>query len=259
MKVASAIADIEACASLPQLKDVMQKIAENHGFASFNFLDVGNPHLDVPYYIGTTGTAWEDDYKANGFVHVDYCVKAARRANLPFNWDDVPVPAQQAGPKTGVRRLLDAAADHGFTNGMVVPHHYRDKLGRYYSSLCVFYWKDTMSRFRFMLRHRKLDLQIIVYYWVQRAVDLVAESRDAGSSASLGPQRNLLAQVPLTDRERDVLAWAARGKTTGETAEILGISTETAQTHTNRAMRKLDATNKTHATVQAIYLGLIDP
>ena len=252
------IADIESCSSLDELKILMQRVAENYGFASFNFLDVGNPHVDVPFYMGTTGVAWESDYKSNGFVHVDQCVKLARRSNLPFSWDKAPPPPSETGPKKGIRRLVEAATDHGFKNGLVVPFHYRDSLGRHYSSLCVFYWKDTISRFNFLIKHKKFDLQIVVIYWVQKAVDIVADDRRIAAGNQLAAPATKISEVALTDREREVLAWAARGKTTDETAEILTISHETVQTHVNRAMRKLGATNKTHAAVQAVFLGLID-
>lgn len=252
------LTDIAGASDLLQLKDCLQKIAEAYGFASFNFLDVGNPHVDVPFYMGTTGEAWESDYRSNGFVHIDHCVKFARRSNLPFNWDEVPLPEHTVGPKPGYRRLYEAASDHGFKNGLVVPFHYRDRLGRNYSSLCVFYWKDTLSRFKFMLRQKKLDLHIVLIYWVQRAIDVLAETRRSEGEPRLGVGHVDFGEAALTDRERDVLSWAARGKTAAETSDILSISEETVSTHLRSSMRKLSANNKTHATVRAIYLGLID-
>jgi DNA-binding CsgD family transcriptional regulator len=91
---------------------------------------------------------------------------------------------------------------------------------------------------------------------MQRAVDLIAEQQRRGVSI-IRPNQNSTS-VTLTDRERDMLAWAARGKTVADTADILKISEETVETHIRNAMRKLDATNKTHAVAKAIYLSLID-
>jgi DNA-binding CsgD family transcriptional regulator len=91
---------------------------------------------------------------------------------------------------------------------------------------------------------------------VQRAVDIIAETQRAGVSI-IRPNQNS-PSITLTDRERDMLAWAARGKTVADTAGILKISEETVETHIRNAMRKLDATNKTHAVAKAIYLSLID-
>jgi DNA-binding CsgD family transcriptional regulator len=62
----------------------------------------------------------------------------------------------------------------------------------------------------------------------------------------------------LTDRERDVLSWSARGKTMSEVSEILGVSEDTIETHIRHVLSKLDAANKTHAVAKAIYLDMID-
>ena len=62
----------------------------------------------------------------------------------------------------------------------------------------------------------------------------------------------------LTDREREVLQWAAMGKTSDETAAILAVSHKTVEAHIKSAMIKLGASNKTQATVQAVYRRLID-
>lgn len=256
MNVEEAITAVEASSDLDELKNTLQRIAEDYGFASFNFLDVGNPHQDVPFYMGTTGEAWESDYKSNKFVHVDHCVKFARRTNTPFAWDEIPLPNVPSGPKPGAYKIMEAALDHGFRNGVVVPFHYRDRLGRMNSSLCSFYWKDTISRFRFMIMRKKIDLHVVLVYWVQRAVDLIAEKHRDDPNRLQAPES--LSSVPLSDRERDVLAWAGRGKTVLETAEILGLSEETIKSHLRNSMRKLGAANKTHAAVRALYLGLID-
>lgn len=258
-RIEAHLADIAACSDLAALKRRLQIIAEAYGFSSFNFLDVGNPHIDVPFYMGTTGAAWEETYKNNGFVHVDHCVKMARRSNTPFTWDEVPQPiSASSGPRSGSVRLMEAASDHGYKNGLVVPFHYRDRIGRIYSSLCVFYWKDRQSSFKSTIARKKFDLHIVLIYWIQRAIDIVAETERAGGEARMGLGQTQLAEMPLSDRERDVLAWAARGKTAAETSDILTISEETVSSHLRNAMRKLNAVNKTQATVRALYLGLID-
>lgn len=61
----------------------------------------------------------------------------------------------------------------------------------------------------------------------------------------------------LTDRETECLAWAARGKTEEEIGMIILRSQATARFHLRNAMRKLDASNRTHAVAKACTLGLI--
>ena len=59
----------------------------------------------------------------------------------------------------------------------------------------------------------------------------------------------------LTDRERQVLGWAALGKTAAETAMILGISKRTTDSYIYSAARKLDTVNGTQTVVEAIRRG----
>lgn len=63
---------------------------------------------------------------------------------------------------------------------------------------------------------------------------------------------------PLTPREREVLAWAAHGKSALDIAAILGIAKRTVDEHIYSSMRKLAAENRTHAVAIAIRCGLIE-
>ncbi|WGR95992.1 helix-turn-helix transcriptional regulator [Bradyrhizobium sp. ISRA443] len=54
------------------------------------------------------------------------------------------------------------------------------------------------------------------------------------------------------------MAWAVRGKTVADTAEILGISPQTVEGFIKQALRKLNASNKTHGVAKSIALGIID-
>ena len=85
----------------------------------------------------------------------------------------------------------------------------------------------------------------------------IAAYRSGNAPAILRPT-NGSTIVPLTAREKEVLAWAARGKTVADTAQILGISPETVEGFVKQALRKLDASNKTHGVAKSIALGLID-
>ncbi len=256
MNLDEAIADIEACETLDELRNLLQKIAEKYGFVSFNFIDVGQPHQNNPFHFGTVKEVWTEDYVRNNFLVVDPCIQRVRKTNTPFTWGSIPLPNFNGRRKPGAIRTMEAAKDHGFTEGLVIPYHFRDYLGRVNSSLGTFFWEDSISKFEFMISERKHELHLIMIYWVQRAVDIIAEEHRG--KVTINRQPSETPGILLTDRERDMLAWAARGKTASDTAEILKISDETVETHIRNAMRKLDATNKTHAVAKAIYLGLID-
>jgi DNA-binding CsgD family transcriptional regulator len=51
----------------------------------------------------------------------------------------------------------------------------------------------------------------------------------------------------LTERESEILAWMALGKTNPEIGSILGISAFTVKNHVQRILKKLDVINRTQA------------
>jgi LuxR family transcriptional regulator, quorum-sensing system regulator BjaR1 len=61
----------------------------------------------------------------------------------------------------------------------------------------------------------------------------------------------------LTSRENEVLRWVANGKSAREVSEILNIAKRTVDEHVQTAIRKLGATNRTHAVALALRDGLI--
>lgn len=61
----------------------------------------------------------------------------------------------------------------------------------------------------------------------------------------------------LTAREREVLLWAAQGKTAWETSAILGISPKTVEFHLANCGRKLGAATKAQTILAAARKGLL--
>ena len=74
----------------------------------------------------------------------------------------------------------------------------------------------------------------------------------AGSCESDGQRRRV-----LSDRERDILAWAAEGKSSWEIATILGVSERTVNWHVEQSKKKLDAVTRTQAVIKALRSGEI--
>lgn len=64
-------------------------------------------------------------------------------------------------------------------------------------------------------------------------------------------------QAHLTEREKVVLTWVGRGKTSSEIAIILGLSERTVNFHCDQAMKRLDVTNRTRAVTKAMAQQLI--
>jgi DNA-binding NarL/FixJ family response regulator len=65
--------------------------------------------------------------------------------------------------------------------------------------------------------------------------------------------------ILLNEREVEVLTWVARGKTSAEIAQILGLTKRTVDFHTDNARNKLGAATRTEAAIKAATGRLIEP
>jgi DNA-binding NarL/FixJ family response regulator len=63
----------------------------------------------------------------------------------------------------------------------------------------------------------------------------------------------------LNDREIEALTWVARGKTSAQIADLVGLSKRTVEFHLDNARIKLDAATRTQAAVKAAIGKLIEP
>lgn len=62
----------------------------------------------------------------------------------------------------------------------------------------------------------------------------------------------------ISARERECLNWAAKGKTSWEISQILGVTESTIIYHLRNATRKLNAANRLHAVAKALKASIID-
>lgn len=68
-----------------------------------------------------------------------------------------------------------------------------------------------------------------------------------------------LTELPITNREKDVLIQLAQGHTNKEISKLLHLSTSTIRNHISNIFLKLRVSNRSQATAIAIYAGLIKP
>jgi DNA-binding NarL/FixJ family response regulator len=65
-------------------------------------------------------------------------------------------------------------------------------------------------------------------------------------------------EVPLTNREKEVLKQMALGLTNKEIAQALDISYETVKEHVQHVLRKIGVTDRTQAAVWSVRKGLVE-
>lgn len=244
-----ALSRIQACADLDGLRGIFLDLTRQLGFASFSYIDVRGARTGaaIPFFQTSVRDDFARLYQEEGFAVHDPVFARAATTNAPFRWADIPEFAATApGRDARPRQVLEAAYDHGFTEGYVLPVHALDAAGRPASSLISLYWTE-----------RPADMAVgrAVPNWLRLAAlayhERVLELR--------GVREGMVPPPPLTARERDCLLWACRGKTHAETAIILNISGRTVKFHMENAMQKLGVHTKFHAIAMAIHLGLISP
>src|SRR3984885_14299606 len=86
-------------------------------------------------------------------------------------------------------------------------------------------------------------------------LETIIEARLAGVARNdLWPR-----QIDLNDREVETLTWGARGKTSAEIAQILGLSKRTVDFHVDNARTKLGAATRVEAAIKAANGRLTEP
>jgi DNA-binding NarL/FixJ family response regulator len=86
-------------------------------------------------------------------------------------------------------------------------------------------------------------------------LELIIKARLAGIvRAGIRPK-----SVDLSDRETEILTWAARGKTSAQIAEMLSLAKRTVDFHFDNARHKLGAETRTEAVIKAAFERLIVP
>ena len=86
-------------------------------------------------------------------------------------------------------------------------------------------------------------------------LELIIRARRAGVAGNEVWQRLAM----LDDREIEALTWVARGKTSTEIAEMIGLAKRTVDFHVDNARMKLGASTRTHAAIKAVIGKLIEP
>ena len=69
---------------------------------------------------------------------------------------------------------------------------------------------------------------------------------------------NRLTNLPITNREKEVLVHLAQGQTNKEISQSLLLSPSTVRNHISNIFTKLNISNRSQATAIAIYAGLLN-
>jgi LuxR family transcriptional regulator, quorum-sensing system regulator BjaR1 len=226
------IDNLERCASPTAVLDGMRQALKDFGINYFCLNGFANPgqRFDEVVLASRVPPGWMELYIQENYVQHDPSQRHARRTVHPYEWKDAPYDRERE-PKA--REFIQRASDFKIHNGLVVP--IPGPFG------CV--GQVFMGSHNPQLPMRdKPTLHLMALYAFAR-VEYLAGRR--------------LRISALTTREKEVLVWAAKGKTAWEVGEILHISQRTVDAHLQATASKLGTLNKTQTVAVALREKLI--
>ena len=170
-----------------------------------------------------------EGYLRDGHYSHDPVFARARHHNRPFRWREV-----HAGLSPAQKRVVDAFAAGGLSHGLCVPI---DRVGGLQGLVTLGRGSDFALPPEALLE-----------------IEMLARALFAHCDRLLG---HGTPPVTLTDRESEVLALVAQGKTNWEAGQILGVSEYSVRDYLRALSERLQTTGRTHTVVRAVQLGLI--
>ena len=161
-------------------------------------------------------------------------LRAAERASTGFLWSqlDQHVPLGER-ERTYMRR----AALHGLAEGYTVPNNVPG---------------ETFGSCHFAVRRKEaLPLQNLPA--VQALGSFSFEAARQLLLRDSPPSEDYVLPAPLTDRQRDCVLFAARGKSDSVIAELLSIRPKTVNEHMEAAKRRYSVATRTQLIVRALF------
>lgn len=239
----SFINDVLALLDADSIKDWENRchsLAANLGYEYFLYASL--PNLDihqVGIFHGNYPELWQTRYKENHYRYIDPVVAHAFKSTIPLIWDYTlfVTPEQQA--------FYRDARKFGITNGVCSSLN-----GLHGNKFIMLSLASSNEKIRpTYIKDKILQQTHLMAIYAHEAVIRLVDSLDG--TATEHPR------LCLTVREKECLKWLVVGKTNCEIARMLTCSERTVKYHVQNICRKFGVTNRHHATIQAMVLGIV--
>lgn len=193
-------------------------------------LPISNPKIIM---LNNYPLSWQQTYSEKGYLQSDPAVRHGMSSISPYLWSGFDKKSDDIS-------FWEDANSHGIVSGWAQPVLAPNGIRGMF----------TVTRGADPITPEEIREQIPKMLWLSQVAHY-------GLSRHLIRRPNSAGLDELTARELEVMRWIAEGKTSSEISIILSISERTVNFHTNCAMTKLEAPNRTAAVVRAVLLGLI--
>jgi len=229
------LAELQEISSEIVLYQFLQRMTQQYGFAGYaivNLPPASEKMLSKRVVTGTLPKQFMLDYDRLNLLKRSPVFGQFRQSTTPLVWDiDEGMARDKATRRDEVVRLFK---HYGYRIAALFPVHSPD--GQ--RAIIVLIGKRSKPSL-----HELADLCLLAVV----AYDRLYQLRHAH-------QRR---EHRLSEREMQVLDWAANGKTSTEIGMILSLSDHTVNSYLNSAMRKMDCVNRTQLVAKAVRLNII--
>jgi LuxR family quorum-sensing system transcriptional regulator CciR len=229
------IAAASGLSDMAGLRDAIEQGCRELGFNYFaivHHIRFGRPSTDK-VRLSNYPLEWLGKLRQNEDFR-EPVLKAAERTSTGFLWSHLHeyVPLADAE-----RRYMQRAARYGLAEGFTVPNHVP---GETFGS-CHF----AVSRRSDFPEESLPAAQSLGCFGFEAARQLIRKGQQ--------PSEDYVVAAPLTDRQRDCLLFAARGKSDSVIAQLLNLHPKTVNEHIEAAKRRYAVATRTQLVVRALF------
>ena len=177
---------------------------------------------------------WMKYYHEKNYLPVDPVVAGAMNFRVPFFWNDL-----KDNPAISQDHLyiLDQADEAGVRDGACIPLYGGEK-GELAGVGLARAEGESGTDYEFLAR-----AQFLAVFFNEKYRSFLEKAE----------------RPELTDKEKDILSWAAEGKTDAEIAAIIGLSNNTVRWYWKKIFHKLGTQGRVYSVTKAVSLKLISP
>lgn len=237
------ISDLSVASGLPEINELFLDFVRSLGFDYSVYIVLTAPGVTpdeiMNLILGNHPPEWNNYYTENGYTSFDRTFVEAFRSNLPIIWDDL---VQNGNLTIKEKQVFSDAAKFGVKFGISFPIHGPSGELAYVTASS----SNDDEKTKKHLLEQKHTVHVATQYLHERIRDM-------------GYLKEFFERINPTDREKECIYWAARGKTAWETAQILGISENTVNTHIKSIMAKLNVSNRMELIAKSVAYRIILP
>lgn len=231
----------DACETVGDISGLLASLADELNIPFYSYLMLRNRKdrfaVSQDLLLTNYDQAWCDRYMRKLYMHYDPVAVVARKSRLPFFWND---NAFLRPFRKNQKKVFHEARSFDICTGYSVP---------------ISGPNGDIGVFSVVAAQESHVVEAVRGTGSKILMSALQAHDKAALLNSLSSDEIDVPALPA--RELECLKWTAEGKTSDEIGEIISVSPATVVYHLNKSVRRLDASNRHHAAVKAIRLGLI--